>query len=94
MKMYGSYSDADLDHWQNLPMNSYVLTQSAFGAWLMRRDENKAKQFPTVSLSKVKEAREEIENLETTILGETYDDGVADCLEIIDKYIQKAKEQE
>lgn len=43
MKMYGSYSDADLDHWQNLPMHSYVLTQSAFGAWLMRRDEKQSK---------------------------------------------------
>lgn len=60
MKIYGSYTDADLDHWQSLPMNSKVLTQSAFGAWLLRRDENKAKQFPKISLEKVKQAREEM----------------------------------
>jgi hypothetical protein len=60
MKMYGSYSDEDLNDWQQFPLVSSVLTSSLFGAWLMRRDENKAKQFPTVSLGKVKQAREQI----------------------------------
>lgn len=41
MKQYGDYSDADLNDWQKLPMVSSVLTTSAFGAWLMRRDERK-----------------------------------------------------
>ena len=39
-KMYGSYSSADLDDWERFPFVSQVLTTSAFGAWLMRRDEN------------------------------------------------------
>lgn len=95
MKIYGSYSDADLDHWQNLPMNSYVLTQSAFGAWLMRRDENKAKQFPTVSLYKVKQAREEIEsNKNTTSMldcAKFYNNGLDKALEILDKLISESE---
>ena len=90
MKIYGSYTDADLDHWQSLPMNSHVLTQSAFGAWLLRRDENKAKQFPKVSLTKVKKAREEIENWSTY-------DGIyidrADVLEILDKLIEEVEDE-
>lgn len=60
-------------------------------------DCNLIHNFPpadVVEREKIDKAIEEMENLETTILGETYDDGVADCLEIIDKYIQKAKEQE
>jgi len=40
-KMYGSYSDADLNDWERLPMNASVLTSSAFGAWLLRRDERR-----------------------------------------------------
>ncbi len=39
VKMYGGYSDADLNDWERLPLNMQVLTSSAFGAWLMRRDE-------------------------------------------------------
>ena len=39
--MYGSYSDADLNDWERLPMNASVLTSSAFGAWLLRRDERR-----------------------------------------------------
>lgn len=42
-KMYGSYSSADLDDWERFPFVSQVLTSSAFGAWLMRRDENRDK---------------------------------------------------
>ena len=40
-KMYGSYSDADLNDWERFPMNASVLTSSAFGAWLLRRDERR-----------------------------------------------------
>jgi hypothetical protein len=89
MTMYGSYSDADLDHWQSLPINSHVLTQSAFGAWLLRRDVNKAKRFPRVSLTKVKQAREEIENWSTY-------DGIyidrADVLSVLDKLIEEVED--
>ena len=42
-KMYGSYSDADLNDWERFPMNANVLTSSAFGAWLLRRDERRDK---------------------------------------------------
>lgn len=45
-KMYGSYSDADLNDWERFPMNANVLTSSAFGAWLLRRDERRDKAFP------------------------------------------------
>lgn len=45
-KMYGSYSDADLNDWERLPMNASVLTSSAFGAWLLRRDERRDKAIP------------------------------------------------
>ena len=45
-KMYGSYSDADLNDWERFPMNSRVLTSSAFGAWLLRRDERRDKAIP------------------------------------------------
>lgn len=41
MKKYGSYTDADLNDWQKLPAIAPILTSSAFGAWLQRRDENK-----------------------------------------------------
>ena len=61
--MYGSYSEEDLNDWQEFPLVASVLTSSLFGAWLMRRDENKARQFPTISLEKVKQAKEEIEQL-------------------------------
>ena len=42
-KMYGSYSDADLNDWEKFPINANVLTSSAFGAWLLRRDERRDK---------------------------------------------------
>jgi len=45
-KMYGSYSDADLNDWERFPMNANVLTSSAFGAWLLRRDERRDKAIP------------------------------------------------
>ncbi len=39
-EMYGSYSDEDLNEWERMPQNIRVLTSSAFGAWLLRRDKN------------------------------------------------------
>lgn len=41
-KMYGSYSDEDLNEWEKF--NAILLTSSAFGAWLMRRDEKRDKR--------------------------------------------------
>lgn len=52
-KMYGSYSDDELNYWERLPANVIVLTSSAFGAWLLRRDENKRKQENTDLLDKI-----------------------------------------
>ena len=92
MKIYGSYTDADLDHWQSLPMNSHVLTQSAFGAWLLRRDENKAKQFPKVSLTKVKQARKEMDDLAShKVRPISFEQSVAIdmCINILDKLIEE-----
>ena len=51
-KMYGSYSDADLNDWERFPMNANVLTSSAFGAWLLRRDERRDKVFLRQEMSK------------------------------------------
>ncbi len=45
------------------------------------------KTADVVEREKINKAIEEMENLETTILGETYEDGVADCLEILKKNI-------
>ncbi len=45
-EMYGSYSDEDLNEWERMPQNIRVLTSSAFGAWLLRRDKNKKEQEP------------------------------------------------
>lgn len=53
-KQYGSYIDADLNDWQMLPENSRVLTSSAFGAWLMRRDERKGNRDLITELEKLK----------------------------------------
>ena len=52
-KMYGSYSDDDLNDWERLPSNEMVLTSSGMGAWLKRRDENKRKQENTDLLDKI-----------------------------------------
>ena len=40
-KMYGSYSSSFLDKWEKSMFVSGVLTSAPFGAWLMRRDENR-----------------------------------------------------
>lgn len=60
-KMYGSYSDDDLNDWERLPLNAMVLTSSGFGAWLYRRDENKRKQENIDVLDKIKADVERIE---------------------------------
>ena len=91
MKLYGSYSDADLNDWEQFPQVSSVLTSSLFGAWLMRRDENKAKQFPTIPLTKIEQAREEIQQAQEDLDG--YDpqaiwDYVSRVDEILDKLIE------
>ena len=44
MKIYGNYTEHELNEWQTIPFVESVLTSSVFGAWLLRRDENKAKQ--------------------------------------------------
>ncbi len=46
-EMYGIYSDEDLNEWERMPQNIRVLTSSAFGAWLLRRDKNIKKQEPS-----------------------------------------------
>lgn len=45
-EMYGSYSDEDLNEWERMPQNIRVLTSSAFGAWLLRRDKRIKEQVP------------------------------------------------
>lgn len=45
-KMYGSYSDEDLNEWERMPQNIRVLTSSAFGAWLLRRDKRIKEREP------------------------------------------------
>lgn len=60
-KRYGSYTDADLNDWERFPTNANVLTSSAFGAWLRRRDERRDAK---VLESKLKQLRENIEEYE------------------------------
>jgi len=40
-KVYGSYTDSELNQWQSYPHVVDVLTSAAFGAWLMRHDSNR-----------------------------------------------------
>jgi len=54
MRKYGSYTSEDLDFWERLPMPSKVLTESAFGAWLLRRDENRDKSLGLIKGSDLK----------------------------------------
>lgn len=60
-KTYGSYTDADLNDWERFPMNANVLTSSAFGAWLWRRDERRDAK---VLESKLKQLKANIEEYE------------------------------
>lgn len=43
-KIYGSMSDEELNKWEKLPVIVNILTSKEFGAWLLRRDENRDKQ--------------------------------------------------
>lgn len=47
-EMYGSYSDEALNEWERMPQNIRVLTSSAFGAWLLRRDKRVKEQEPKI----------------------------------------------
>ena len=92
MKTYGDYSDADLNDWQMLPLISNVLTSSAFGAWLMRRDERRGEREKSV-ISKI---RAEISDFEEEVFhrpNTDYSDyaAIRHCLEIIDKYKESEK---
>ena len=91
-KMYGSYSDADLNDWEKFPMNASVLTSSAFGAWLLRRDERRDKAIPKADyenrlkadmVAMLTELQLEIEELDTPNNGSAY----MDCAEIIQQKI-------
>ena len=53
-KKYGTYTNEELNNWQNLPANSMVLTSSGFGAWLLRRDERKGNRDLITELEKLK----------------------------------------
>lgn len=57
MKQYGSYSDADLTDWEHLPLPSKVLTESAFGAWLMRRDEHRDRAMNLISMNELEDIK-------------------------------------
>ena len=97
-KKYGSYSDADLNDWERFPINASVLTSSAFGAWLLRRDERRDKAIPkadyenrlkTDMVAMLIELKAEIEELDTPNNGDAY----MTCSEIIQQKIDKLKEQ-
>ena len=43
-KKYGFMYEEDLNAWEQLPANLNILTSAQMGCWLMRRDENIAKE--------------------------------------------------
>lgn len=80
-KKYGGYTSAELDHWEKLPMPIRVLTSSPFGAWLMRRDENRDRQ-------RLNFIREEIEKIPGDYGSNNLVNGaIDDVLKILDKYM-------
>ena len=70
MKQYGSYSNADLDDWQKFPQVSSVLTSSAFGAWLMRRDENRDRSLGLIPNSVLEDIKADMVAMLTDIQSE------------------------
>lgn len=108
-KMYGSYSDTDLNDWERFPMNANVLTSSAFGAWLLRRDERRDKVILKADYENHLKAdmvamldmlRAEIEQLPTSTCTETCriyidaDDFKGNVLEIFDKYKAETEDKD
>lgn len=55
-------TDEELNVWERQPNVCRVLISREMGAWLKRRDENKAKQQPTVC--DIEQIRAEIEDLD------------------------------
>lgn len=86
-KIYGSYTNEEINDWQSLPANSRVLTSSAFGAWLLRRDERKGNRDLINELEKIKAEIKEKYN--RTMSG--YRGGLSDAIFIIDAHISELK---
>jgi len=94
-KQYGSYTDADLNDWQMLPENSRVLTSSAFGAWLLRRDERKGNRDLITEFEKAKAEMEKRRNaLDDGNLNDFKKckmQGYSDSMGILDNRIEELK---
>ena len=82
-KKYDIYTE-DLNSWQLLPNVAKVLTSHTFGAWLMRRDENRDKQKMAAAEHDLNmKLVEELENLDNKMVEEwrtnTNIDNVTHC---------------
>lgn len=95
-KMYGSYSDADLNDWERFPINAKVLTSSAFGAWLLRRDERRDRTIAKDMVAMLTELKNELIDKSWNI--DMYDDNLDfeccyfnDIYEFIQQKIDKYK---
>lgn len=76
-------TDEELNVWERQPNVCRVLISREMGAWLKRRDENKAKQQPTVC--DIEQIMAEIQRLRGCSC--YWSDGIIDDVEdIIDKY--------
>ena len=91
MKQDGSYSDADLTDWERLPLPSKVLTQSAFGAWLMRRDEHRDKAMNLIPKSILEDIRAEIDGYCSD--NRDRNDGLYIAMRIIDKHLHEIESE-
>ena len=100
-KMYGSYSDADLNDWEKFPMNASVLTSSAFGAWLLRRDERRDKailkadyenRLKADMVAMLTDIQLEIEEKDADLRYCGHNLMAVDCIDIIQQKIDKLKE--
>ena len=81
MKQYGSYTSEDLDNWERLPMQIQVLTSSAFGAWLRRRDER-------IEMKVIEDIKADLDKRydEVKPYDIQYASGLEEALEIIERH--------
>jgi len=78
-------TDEELNLWERQPNVCRVLISREMGAWLKRRDENKAKQQPTVDV--LDKIRAEIaEYKDDKVIHAEQNEMIDIMLEIIDKY--------
>ena len=83
-------TDEELNLWERQPNVCRVLISREMGAWLKRRDENAAKQQPTVC--DIEQIRKDLEHLEDADFYTEYERGfhfgIVAALDILNKYMK------